>query len=72
MSRIAGLLMLAVFCGCGGDGNDAVEKPSTTNTATEFVPLEEGEREVPGTVSDKPSGHPDLSDPNIDTSVMPR
>jgi hypothetical protein len=50
-------------------GADAGETPGHANADT--MQLEPGERAVPGTFIDEPSGSPDLSDPNIDTSLMP-
>lgn len=57
MFRVFLLLAIGCLCGCAGES-----KPTT---------VEQGEREVPGSVTDEPSGNPDLSDPRIDTSLMP-
>ncbi len=66
------ILLLTVICQCGCSGQAETSSPAASNTPEEQIRLEPREREVSGGISDQPSGNPDLSDPNIDTSVMPR
>lgn len=77
-------LYLAFACmwliGCGtepqaplsSDRAIPIEQGNGNSGTPDLMPRDPGEREVPGTFTDEPSGSPDLSDPNIDTSVMPR